>query len=148
MERERGARPVLCVGGVIVDGDRVVLIRRGKAPDAGDWSIPGGAVEAGESLAEALRREVREETGLEVRVGGLLEIYERVDRDAAGAIVFHYVVIDYRCEPIGGALRAGDDAADAVWADVAGLDPYALNPDARRVISSATRDRPAGPAAR
>jgi ADP-ribose pyrophosphatase YjhB (NUDIX family) len=144
-DHSRPARPVLAVAAVVVDDTgRVVLIRRGKAPDLGEWSIPGGAVELGESLADALRREIREETGLDVVVGELLEIYERVERDADGAIRFHFVVIDYRCTVTGGELRAGDDAVEAVFVDPADLDRYALRASAVRVIASATGSTPAG----
>ena len=146
-DHSRPARPVLSAAGVVVDDrGRVLLIRRGKAPDLGEWSIPGGAVELGESLEEALRREIREETGLEVAVGRLLEIFERVERDETGGIAFHYVVIDYRCTVTGGALRAGDDALDAVFVEPAELDRYALRASAVRVISSATGSTPEGPA--
>lgn len=145
----RPSRPILSVAAVVVDdGGRVVLVRRGKAPDAGEWSIPGGAVEIGESLEAALRREVREETGLEIAVGAFLEIYERVEREADGAVRFHFVVIDYRGTVTGGTLRAGDDAADVALVDPSDLDRYGLADSIRRVISSATRSTPAGPAGR
>jgi ADP-ribose pyrophosphatase YjhB (NUDIX family) len=138
---------VLWAAGVVLDDrGRILLIRRGKAPDLGEWSIPGGAVELGESIEEALRREIREETGLDVAVGPLLEIFERVERDAAGAIQFHYVVLDYRCTVTGGELRAGDDALEAVFVDPADLDRYALRASVVRVLSSATRSTPGDPA--
>jgi ADP-ribose pyrophosphatase YjhB (NUDIX family) len=141
----RPARPILSVAAVVVDdAGRVVLVRRGKAPDAGEWSIPGGAVEIGESLEAALRREVREETGLEIAVGPFLEIYERVEREAGGAVRFHFVVIDYRCTVAGGTPRAGDDAVEVALVDPADLDRYGVAPSIRRVISSATRSTPAG----
>jgi ADP-ribose pyrophosphatase YjhB (NUDIX family) len=147
VDHARPARPVLSVAAVVVDEiGRVLLIRRGKAPDLGEWSIPGGAVELGESLEDALRREMREETGLEIAVGELLEIYERVERDDAGAIRFHYVVIDYRCTVTGGELRAGDDAVEATFVAPVDLDRYQMRDSARRVIASATRSTPAGPA--
>jgi ADP-ribose pyrophosphatase YjhB (NUDIX family) len=137
MSHERPARPVLGAAAVVIHDGRILLIRRGHAPDAGEWSIPGGAVELGESLEVALCREVREETGLEIAVGPFLEIYERVERDAAGGVRFHFVVLDYRCAVIGGTLRAGDDAAEAAWVDPADLNRYAVADSIRRVIARA-----------
>jgi 8-oxo-dGTP diphosphatase len=144
---QRPSRPVLGAAAVVIHEGRVLLIRRGQAPDAGEWSIPGGAVELGESIEDALRRELREETGLEIAVGPFLEVFERVELDAAG-VRFHFVVLDYAATVTGGTLRAGDDAAAVAFADPADLDRYALADSVRRVISSATRGRPAGPAAR
>lgn len=148
MTYERPSRPVLGAAAVVVHGGKVLLIRRGKAPDAGEWSIPGGGVELGEPIEAALRREIAEETGLDVVVGDFLEVYERVERDEAGAVRFHFVILDYRCTLAGGTLRAGDDAAAAAWVDPADLDRYALADSVRRVIASAMRRTPAGPAGR
>ena len=137
MSHERPSRPVLGAAAVILDGGRVVLIRRGKPPSAGEWSIPGGAVEIGESVEAALRREIREETGLEIAVGEFLEVFERIERDDDGAVRFHFVVLDYRCRVIGGTLAAGDDAADVALVDPADLDRYAVADSVRRVIDRA-----------
>jgi mutator protein MutT len=149
MPHERPPRPVVGAAAVAFDdAGRVLLVRRGQPPDLGEWSIPGGAIELGETVDEALRREVREETGLEVAVGDFLEIYERIEREADGAVRFHFVVLDYRCTVIGGALRAGDDAADVALVDPAGLDRYPMAESVRRVIAAARRRTPAGPAGR
>ena len=107
--------PLLGVGALIFDGDRILMAQRGRQPLMGLWSLPGGLVETGESLDNAIRREVREETGLEVRPLGVLKIFERIMRDADGAPEYHYVLIDYICRATGGTLCAGDDAADARW---------------------------------
>ena len=136
MSHERPARPVLGAAAVVIHDRRVVLIRRGKAPDAGEWSIPGGAVELGESIEAALRREVREETGLEIAVGRFLDVYERIERDADG-VRFHFVVLDYAATAVGGTLRAGDDAAEVALADPADLDRYGVADSIRRVIAAA-----------
>ena len=146
MSHERPARPVLGAAAVVIHEGRVLLIRRGQPPDEGEWSIPGGAVELGESVEAALCREVREETGLEIAVGAFLEIYERVERDADGAIRFHFVVLDYAATVVGGTLSAGDDASDVALADPADLDRFALADSIRRVIdlTLAPGDAPGG----
>jgi 8-oxo-dGTP diphosphatase len=141
MAREYPSAPVAAVGGVVLDGDRVLLVKRALPPRQGEWSLPGGQLELGESLVDAVRREVREETGLEVTVGPLVEVFDRVHRDADGRIRYHFVIADFLCAPAGGALCAGDDAADARWVphgDVAGL---GVNAVARAVIARAFRLR-------
>jgi ADP-ribose pyrophosphatase YjhB (NUDIX family) len=107
--------PLIGVGAIILRRDRVLMVQRGKQPLKGWWSLPGGLLETGESLDAGVRREVREETGLEVRPTGVFEIFERIMRDASGAPEYHYVLIDYRCRVTGGALRAGDDASAVEW---------------------------------
>ena len=148
MSHERPTRPVLGGAAVVIHDGRVVLIRRGKAPSAGEWSIPGGAVELGESVEAALRREVREETGLDIAVGRFLEVFERVEHDDDRAVRFHFVVLDYAATVISGTLCAGDDAADVALVDPADLDRYALADTVRRVISAAMQSTPAGRAGR
>jgi mutator protein MutT len=136
--RTSDAMPRVAVGAVVLDratgGPRVVLIRRARAPLEGRWSLPGGRVEPGERLEEAVRREVLEETGLAVKVGRLLEVVEVIE---AG---FHYVILDYLCEPTEGALRAGSDAAEAAWVSAFDLAEYAVTPAVARVVSRGLAD--------
>lgn len=132
-------RPIVGVGAVILDGGRVLLVRRAHEPLKGEWSLPGGAVELGETLAEALVREVREETGLEIRVGPVVEVLDRVQRAADGRIEYHFVIVDYLCRPAGGRLAHSSDAADARWAALTELAHYQVTRQARAVIGKAVR---------
>jgi len=119
MKREYPESPLVGIGAVIIDhhqdDNRVLLIRRGQAPLLGEWSLPGGVLECGETLREAVIREAREETGLVVETGEMLGVYERVIRSDEGRVRYHYVLIDFLCYPVGGDLKAGSDAADVRW---------------------------------
>src|SRR3954469_16357759 len=115
MQREYPRQPLVGVGAVIVEKGRVLLIKRGKAPLLGEWSIPGGMLELGETLRQAAEREALEETGLVVRASELLGIFDRIVADEAGRHQYHYVLIDFLCEVISGELQAAGDAADAQW---------------------------------
>lgn len=115
MAREYPDNPLVGVGAIIVEENRVLLIRRGQPPLLGEWSLPGGLLECGETLRDAVAREAREETGLVVETGEMLGVYERVIRDAEGRVQYHYVLIDFLCRPVGGDLKAGSDAADVRW---------------------------------
>jgi len=115
ISRHYPERPILGVGALIIEGGRILLVERGHEPLKGWWSLPGGGVETGERLEEALRREVREETGLEIEILSLLEIFERIMLDEVGVPEYHYVLMDYLCRPAGGTLCAADDASRAAW---------------------------------
>jgi ADP-ribose pyrophosphatase YjhB (NUDIX family) len=141
MGRSYPSRPVAGVGAILLDGDQVLLVRRGRPPQEGLWSIPGGAVELGESLTEAVEREVREECGLESRAVELIEVFERIIRDEAGRVEYHYVLMDYLCELTGGVLRAGDDAADAAWTPLARLPEIPITGGTPAVIQKAVEAR-------
>jgi len=135
--REYPARPVVGVGGVVIAEGRVLLIRRGSEPLEGQWSIPGGTLEVGETIVEGVRRELAEETGLEVGVGELIEVFERISPDGEGKIKYHFVILDYLCERIRGEARAGSDVTDVAWATETELGQYGLTPTATRVIQKA-----------
>ncbi|HUA97592.1 MAG TPA: NUDIX hydrolase [Terracidiphilus sp.] len=124
MQREYPSSPVLAIGAVIVDADRVLLVRRSREPLRGQWSLPGGALELGESLADGVKREVREETGLEVEPVELIELIDRIHRQNTrqdtsknAPIRFHYVIADYLCRVVGGHLCAASDATEARWVE-------------------------------
>jgi mutator protein MutT len=125
------------VGAVIVDRNRVVLVKRAHEPLKGEWSLPGGAVEVGETLVEAVRREVREETGLDVRIGPVVEVLDRIHRSDDGRVEFHYVLVDYLCAPASGTLAPCSDAADAHWVSVDDLQAYDLAETTLAVIAKA-----------
>lgn len=137
MAREYPAAPVVGVGGVIVRDGRALLVRRGHAPRQGEWSLPGGVVELGEHLDEAVRREMAEETGLLVEVGPIVETFDRVHRDAEGRVRFHYVIVDYLCRAPVGEARAGSDAAAVAWVTPDELAAYGVNPHAAAVVRKA-----------
>ena len=137
MSREYPERPIIGVGAVILEGDRVLLIKRGHAPLKGEWSLPGGALELGETLEDGIRREVLEETGLIVEPAGVVEVVDRISRDAKQRVQYHYVLVDYLCRVTGGRLACATDAADARWATVEELGPIA--PFTAKVIRKAFR---------
>jgi len=136
-DRQFPARPIVGVGAIVVDDGRVLLVRRGRAPLQGEWSVPGGAVEVGEALSAAVQREVLEETGLIVSVGPIVEVLDRIHTNGDGRVEYHYVLIDYLCSVVGGDVRAGSDVLDAVWATPQRLAEYAVPRVTAAVIEKA-----------
>jgi len=131
------ARPIVGVGAVILDGGRVVLVKRRHPPLKGEWSLPGGGVEIGETLEECVVREVREETGLDIEVGPVVEVFDRIDRTADGRIEYHFVIVDYCCRPRSDRLAHGSDAEDVRWVAIADLPDYKITQKADSVIRKA-----------
>ena len=134
-------RPLVGVGAIIMRGDRILMAQRGKTPLKGWWSLPGGALETGELLEDGIRREVREETGLEVKPVRMFQIFERIMRDSAGAVEYHYVLVDYLCRIAGGTLQAGDDVARVEWVRRRDLPKLQITEGTLGVIQSAFRKR-------
>ncbi|MGH9385645.1 MAG: NUDIX hydrolase [Vicinamibacterales bacterium] len=134
MAREYPATPVLGVGGVVVRDSKALLVKRGHEPRKGEWSLPGGLVELGESLVDAVQREIREETGLFVNVGPHIETFDRIHHDADGRVRFHFVIVDYLCTAADGEPAAGTDAEAVAWAGADELDHYRVNAHAAAVI--------------
>jgi len=138
-------RPYVGVGAVIVAEGKVLIVKRKYDPLAGQWSLPGGGVELGETLEDSIRREMLEETGLEIEVGPVVEVFDRITRDEQGEVRYHFVLVDYLCWPIGGELVAGSDVADAKFVDPSELPQFNLTRKANEVIERALeldRDAP------
>jgi len=134
MKREFPEFPLVGVGAIIIDGDRVLLVKRAHPPLQAQWSIPGGVLEVGEFVREAAVREAREETGLVVEPGELLGVYDRVLRNEEQSVQYHYVLIDFLCRRIGGELFAGSDAEAVRWFTREELTPLKLAEDTQDVI--------------
>jgi 8-oxo-dGTP diphosphatase len=143
LRREYPEAPIVGVGAVVIEGAKVLLVRRGHAPLKGEWSLPGGALELGETLQQGVVREVLEETGLMVEPAGMIEVLDRITQDeVSGRIHYHYVLIDFVCRVTGGTLRGGSDADEARWVGREDLDEqggYGLAPVTMRVIEKAFR---------
>lgn len=148
MSREYPAFPIPSVGIVVVKDGKVLLVQRGHEPGRGRWTIPGGVIEAGETVHEAARREMREECGLEIKPGRLLDTFETITRDAAGRVRFHYLILDILGTVLGGELRSGDDALDARWLGAGELDALDVMPGALKLARAALaqHQRPAAAA--
>ena len=135
--RDYPERPLVGAGAVIVRGDQVVLVRRGRPPLAGEWSIPGGVVKLGETLRQAAEREAREETGLEIEAGEVLEVFESITPDAQGKTCYHYVIVDFFCRVKSGKLRAGGDALETKWCRAEELAEMKVSEAATKVVLKA-----------
>ena len=134
MKREYPDRPLVGVGAIIVENDRVVLVKRGHPPLAGEWSIPGGVMELGETVREAAMREAQEETSLVVEPVELLGVFDRVVRDEVEKVRYHFVLIDFLCRRVSGELKAADDAAEAHWFHWEEICKLPLSKDTAEVI--------------
>lgn len=127
------------MGAIILRRGRVLLVERGREPLKGQWSLPGGVLEAGERLEDGIRREVMEETGLAVQPLGIFEVFERINRDEQGRPEYHYVLVDYLCRVTGGELHPADDVSRAEWVTPARLPEYRITEGTLAVIQRAFR---------
>ena len=141
MNRQYPARPIVGVGVVVWHCDRVLLVRRGKAPRSGQWSLPGGAQQLGETVAEAARREVKEEVGLDVALGDIVATVDLIERDPQDRVRYHYTLVDFVAEAASAALRPGSDAADARWFTITETEALGLWSETIRVIKLAGERR-------
>jgi 8-oxo-dGTP diphosphatase len=137
MNRKYPDHPIVGVGGIIFRGDQVLLIKRGKEPGLGQWSIPGGVVRTGETLKEAVVREIFEETHLEVEVLALAKVLERIFRDPDGRVAYHYVLVDFLCRMVEGTLQPDSDAREACFVPLKDLASYKVVPITLEVIGRA-----------
>ena len=134
MAREYPAHPVVGVGAVVVRDGKALIIKRAHEPRKGEWSLPGGLLELGESLQDAARREIKEETGLDIEVGPVIETFDRVHRDDHGRIRYHFVIVDFVCSSTDGDAVPGSDADGVAWVGADDIDDYQVNDHAKAVI--------------
>jgi mutator protein MutT len=144
VKREYPDHPIVGVGAIIVKGEEVLLARRGKDPGYGKWSIPGGAVKLGETLEEAVIREVCEEVNLSVRVGEVVEVLERILRDPEGKVQYHYVLVDFLCEYLSGEEKPSSDALEVQWVPVSEIPRQGVAQKTKCVIKKAIAMRQRG----
>ena len=137
MKREYPDRPIVGVGAVIVQDGRALIVRRATEPLKGEWSIPGGVVELGETLREAAEREAFEETGLTVEAGDVLEVFDSIYVEPEGRTKYHYVLVEFACRVTSGELVAGSDASEVRWTEEAELDRLVMQDSARKVLRKA-----------
>jgi mutator protein MutT len=137
MSRDYPERPIIGVAAVVIENNRIALVRRGRPPAYGEWSLPGGAVELGETLEKAVVREVSEEIGLEVEVLELVAVLDRIFLDKDGQVQFHYLLLDFLCRKTGGKLLASSDAISCAQVPFSALNAYKLSKETKEVINRA-----------
>ena len=134
MKRDYPDRPIVGVGAVVIDGGRALVVRRATEPLKGDWSIPGGMLELGETLRAGAAREALEETGLTVDVGEVLEVFDRIIPDAQGRTRYHYVLVDFLCRRVSGDAIPGSDVSEVRWITPAELETFTIADSAANVL--------------
>ncbi len=139
MKRDYPGLPIVGVGGVIVHGDHVLLVRRATEPLKGEWSVPGGMLELGEKLRDGVRREVLEETGIHIEPGDVLEVVDSIFRDEQGRTQYHYVLIDYLCRFVSGEAKAGSDVSEVRWVQERELAAVMLRDSIEQVVRKGFR---------
>ncbi len=137
MKRDYPELPIIGVGAVIVDRNRVLLVRRATEPLKGEWSVPGGMLELGEKLRDGVRREVSEETGLQVEPGDVLDVFDSIFQDEQGRTQYHYVLIDYLCRVVSGEAKAGSDVSEVRWVQEEELAAMSLRDSIEQVVRKA-----------
>lgn len=139
MSREYPLRPVVAVGAIVVKDGKVLLVRRGREPSLGLWSLPGGAVKTGERLEEAVAREVKEECGIDVKVEDVVEVVERIQADRDGRVQYHYVIVDFLAFWRRGRLQAASDISEALWVETSAIKRLRLTKGLAQVVEKALR---------
>jgi 8-oxo-dGTP diphosphatase len=142
MRREYPEAPIAGVGVLVRQGDRVLLVQRGQEPGRGKWALPGGVIELGETLGEAARRELAEECGIQATLGEMLEAVDRISRDAAGRVRYHYVIVIFRAEYAGGEVRPDSDAMAARWVTTEDLPDLDMRSSIKALVRRVLEEKP------
>jgi len=137
MQRKYPLNPLIGVGALIKSKDEIVIVKREKDPWKGLWSIPGGVLKVGEKLDDAVKREVKEETNLEVKIDRLLDAIDNIIRDTQGGVLYHYVLLDYLCHPVAGELKANTDVREVRWVKLQNLHRFLTTPTLHELLLKA-----------